>query len=103
MPSDQEKVYTPVAPIPIFQEDPRATVSDTEQAMYDTVLEHFSADSYVLPNVDENGGLTPAEKFWLSRECLLRCVYLAPRSATLASTNLQAVIYVPRNGKYNLR
>ena len=103
MPSDQEKVYTPVAPIPIFQEDPRATVSDTEQAMYDTVLEHFSADSYVLPNVDENGGLMPAEKFWLSRECLLRCVYLAPRSATLASTNSQVVIYAPRNGKYNLR
>ena len=75
MSSDKEKVYIPVAPIPIFQEDPRATVSDTEQAMYDTVLEHFSADSYVLPNVDENGELMPAEKFWLSRECLLRCVY----------------------------
>jgi len=57
------KDLCPITPIHIFQEDPRATISDAEQAMHHIVLEHFSADSYVLPNVDENGGLTPAEEF----------------------------------------
>ncbi|KIJ95784.1 hypothetical protein K443DRAFT_682763 [Laccaria amethystina LaAM-08-1] len=92
MSSEKEKVYTPVAPIPIFQEDPRATISDAEQAMYDTVLEHFSADSYVLPNVDENGGLTPAEKFWLSRECLLRYLRATKWKVQPAITRLEVTL-----------
>ncbi|EDR09805.1 uncharacterized protein LACBIDRAFT_152940, partial [Laccaria bicolor S238N-H82] len=63
-----------------------------EQAMYDTVLEHFSAGSYVLPNVDENGELTPAEKFWLSRECLLRYLRATKWKVQPAITRLEATL-----------
>ncbi|KAF6764056.1 CRAL-TRIO domain-containing protein [Ephemerocybe angulata] len=67
-----EKCYTPIAPLPKYYEsNPRAHLSAEEQGMYDQVLAHFAADEYALPAI-EKGELMDEEKFWLSRECLLR-------------------------------
>ncbi|KAG6889288.1 hypothetical protein C0992_005704 [Termitomyces sp. T32_za158] len=69
-----DKVYEPILP-PTFHDadaDPRANLLDVEQEMYQDVLQYFSKPSYSLPGVEEKGELTEAEKFWLSRECLLR-------------------------------
>lgn len=67
-----EKVYTPIPPLPsYFTSNPRGEVSATEQGMYDEVLAHFAPDDYALPGV-EKGELTETEKYWLSRECILR-------------------------------
>jgi hypothetical protein len=69
------KVYVPIPPRPAgyFQTNPRADLTEDERSMYEEVLAHFTKDSYVLPN-EEKGELTEKEKFWLSRECLLRYV-----------------------------
>ncbi|KAH9481360.1 CRAL-TRIO domain-containing protein C23B6.04c [Psilocybe cubensis] len=72
--STAEKVFLPIPPpVTPYKDDPRAVLSKSEQAMYDEVLAHFTrADPvYVIPNI-EKGELTEQEKFWLSRECLLR-------------------------------
>lgn len=69
-----DKVYEPILPPTIHDADPRANLLDVEQAMYEDVLHYFSDPTYSLPGVEENGELTEAEKFWLSRECLLRSV-----------------------------
>jgi len=69
-----EKTVLPIPPPPTtFKDDPRATLSTNEQTMYDEVLAHFAKQDpvYTLPNA-ENGELKDDEKFWLSRECLLR-------------------------------
>ncbi|RPD59669.1 CRAL/TRIO domain-containing protein [Lentinus tigrinus ALCF2SS1-6] len=50
---------------------PQLKLTESQQKLYDDVLEHFSNESYELPDV-ENGALTEDEKFWLSCECLLR-------------------------------
>ena len=62
------------------KDDPHATLSDSGQKMYDEVLAYFtkSEPEYALPN-EKDGKLTDAEKFWLSRECLLRCVRVLVR------------------------
>ncbi|KAG6877808.1 hypothetical protein C0993_003782 [Termitomyces sp. T159_Od127] len=67
-----DKVYEPILPPTIHEADPRADLLDVEQKMYDDVLQHFSDPTYSLPGIEEKGELTEAEKFWLSRECLLR-------------------------------
>ncbi|PPQ69151.1 hypothetical protein CVT25_004531 [Psilocybe cyanescens] len=69
-----EKVYLPIPPPPTsHKDDPRAVLSKSEQTMYEEVLAHFTHVDpvYVIPNI-EKGELTEQEKFWLSRECLLR-------------------------------
>lgn len=67
-----EKCHTPLAPLPRYYEsNPRAQLSESEQKMYDEVLAHFSPENYALPGL-EKGDLTDQEKFWLSRECILR-------------------------------
>jgi len=71
-----DKVYTPLPPPPtVHQLDPRgnASLSETEQTMYDGVLAHFAAEDpvYTMPGI-EKGELQDHEKFWLSRECILR-------------------------------
>ena len=43
--------------------------------MYNEVLAHFSPDTYTLPGV-EKGELSEFERFWVSRECILRYVLL---------------------------
>ncbi len=72
--SDQNtKVYTPLPPPPTtLESDPRETLTETEQGQYDEVLAHFTKDEYKLPGQDPATELEEAEKFWLSRECLLR-------------------------------
>ncbi|TFK75199.1 CRAL/TRIO domain-containing protein [Pluteus cervinus] len=72
--SDQNtKVYTPLPPPPTtLQSDPRETLTETELGQYDEVLVHFTKDEYKLPGQDPAMELEEAEKFWLSRECLLR-------------------------------
>jgi CRAL/TRIO, N-terminal domain len=72
-----DKIYTPVPPkASYFDEDPRATLSSEQEPMYNEVLAHFTKEGYLLPNVESSeGALTEKEKFWLSRECLLRCVF----------------------------
>lgn len=87
-----EKCYEPTAPPPpIVEADPRGTLTEAERNLYKAVLEHFSSDTYVIPGL-ENGELTDAEKFWLSRECLLRCVTwpaVIPRSWTCIESGSQ--------------
>lgn len=70
-----KKVYTPLLPpSTIYEDDPRAVLTVAEQSLYDEVLAHFTTQPvYVLPGV-ETGELQEQEKFWLSRECILRCV-----------------------------
>ncbi|KAL0954980.1 hypothetical protein HGRIS_003910 [Hohenbuehelia grisea] len=70
--NDEKKVYTaaPIPPAPV-EDDPRKNLTEQEAQMYQTVLDHFSNPEFVIPHVD-NGQLTEEEKFWLSRECLLR-------------------------------
>ncbi|KAG5353521.1 hypothetical protein C0989_005968 [Termitomyces sp. Mn162] len=73
------KVYEPILPPTVHDADPRANLSDVEQEMYEVVLQYFLDTSYSLPGNEGKGELTEAEKFWLSRECLLRPgLYLFP-------------------------
>jgi CRAL/TRIO, N-terminal domain len=69
--SSSNKVYLPIPPPTICKDDPRAKLEESEQAIYDEVEKHFSQADYSIPNI-ENGELMDQEKFWLSRECILR-------------------------------
>jgi len=69
-----DKVFLPIPPPSApHKDDPRAVLSANEQKMYDEALSHFTRSDpvYSIPNV-EKGELTDQEKFWLSRECILR-------------------------------
>jgi hypothetical protein len=69
-----KKVYVPLPPPPTnYTEDPRAVLSEAEQTHYDEVLAQFGNEDppYTLPGI-EKGELQDHEKFWLSRECILR-------------------------------
>ena len=68
-----EKVFLPKRPPTIYEDDPAPELKDSEQSMYNEVVEHFSQTNYSIPNV-EKGELMDQEKFWLSRECILRYV-----------------------------
>ncbi|GLB40416.1 putative CRAL TRIO domain-containing protein [Lyophyllum shimeji] len=87
-----EKVHEPIAPLVICETDPRANLSDVERAMYKEVLEHFSDPAYCIPTL-ENGELTEAEQFWLSRECLLRYLRATKwKSGTAAIQRLESTL-----------
>jgi hypothetical protein len=73
--SSPEKVYLPIPPPTTYQDDPRAKLEESEQLMYDEVVKHFNQTDYSIPNV-EKGELMDQEKFWLSRECILRYVVI---------------------------
>ena len=73
--SSPEKVYLPIPPPTIHQDDPRAILEESEQSIYDEVVKHFSQTDYSIPNI-EKGELMDQEKFWLSRECILRYVLI---------------------------
>jgi len=99
-----EKIYEPIAPpTAIFSTDPRADLSDTERAMYDTVLDHFSKPDYTIPGL-ENGAFTEAEKFWLSSECILRYLRATKWKTTAAAIQrLEATLKWRREyGLYDL-
>lgn len=61
---------TPVPPT-VHETDPRVDLTDSEQLIYEDVLKHFNDPTYNIPGV-EQGELTEQERFWLSRDCLLR-------------------------------
>lgn len=76
MEQDSAKAYLPaITPRTHCKEDPRATITNDEQKKYDEVLGYFSEPEYVLPKVEDSSALKEIEKFWLSRECLLRLEY----------------------------
>lgn len=89
-----DTTYLPLHPPPTtYKDDPRATLSDSEQKMYNEILAYFtkSEPEYALPN-EKAGKLTDDEKFWLSRECLLRCVQVLVRGRM---TRLTICLKVP--------
>ncbi|KAG6842317.1 hypothetical protein C0991_010605 [Blastosporella zonata] len=88
-----EKIHEPILPPTVCDTDPRATLTDAEHKMYDEVLEHMSEAAYTIPGIEENGELTEAEKFWLSRECLLRYLRAVKwKSAAAAILRLEATL-----------
>ncbi|CAA7266872.1 unnamed protein product [Cyclocybe aegerita] len=99
-----EKHYTAIRPPPtIYKEDPRAVLSEHEQKLYDEVLDHFAKEDYSLPHI-EKGQLTDDEKFWLSRECLLRYLRAVKwKNAHAAIHRLEATLSWRRQfGLYDL-
>lgn len=97
-----EKVFLPIPPPPtIYKENPHAHLSSSEQSMYDEVLGHFTRiePEYTIPNT-EKGELTDEEKFWLSRECLLR--YVTFLVIFHHSANRMAGIFARPNGRFRL-
>lgn len=98
-PTNDTKVYLPLPPPDtLHSENPQKDLTEAEKTMYDTVFAHFTAADYKLPGFDsqnegpdsqalkEKAGFTEGErrnwmpqlieeeKFWLSYECILRCV-----------------------------
>ncbi|RDX57013.1 CRAL/TRIO domain-containing protein [Lentinus brumalis] len=73
----EDKVYVSPPPPRISVDPavlpPQLKLTESQQKLYDEVLEHFTKEGYELPEV-ENGALTEEEKFWLSCECLLRFI-----------------------------
>lgn len=65
--------------------------------MYNEVLAHFSPGTYALPNV-EKGELSEFEKFWVSRECILRYVLL-PTVGCATNILLVLATFGPRSGR----
>ncbi|KAF9000594.1 CRAL-TRIO domain-containing protein [Cyathus striatus] len=59
--------------------------------MYDEVLNKFSNEEYSLPDV-ESGMLTEVEKFWLTRECLLRYLRASKWKVPVAIKRLEATL-----------
>ncbi|PFH47957.1 hypothetical protein AMATHDRAFT_150905 [Amanita thiersii Skay4041] len=64
--------YTQVPPPPHVASDPRAKLTSEEEAKYNDLFLHFSKDTFAIPGIETNPQLLEEEKFWLSRECLLR-------------------------------
>lgn len=94
------KVYTQIPPPPTPQsaEDAHPQLSASEQEKYQEVLDYISNDTYTLPDVERDAQLSEEEKFWLSRECILR--YLLRVSLQQARSNEQpAGIYARQSGK----
>ncbi|KAF8808744.1 CRAL/TRIO domain-containing protein [Phlegmacium glaucopus] len=83
-----EKSFLPIPPPTIYKDDPRAELQESEQPMYDKVVEHFSQTDYSIPNI-EKGELTDQEKFWLSRECILRYLRASKWKLATAITRIE--------------
>ncbi|KAF9526403.1 CRAL-TRIO domain-containing protein [Crepidotus variabilis] len=92
MASPKVTTVSPPPPSP-YAEDPRAVLSESEQRMYNEVLAHFTKEDlvYVIPNV-ERGELDENEKFWLSRECILRYLRASKWKVATAITRLEATL-----------
>ncbi|KAF8968123.1 CRAL-TRIO domain-containing protein [Flammula alnicola] len=90
----QDKVFLPLHPPPTtYKNEPHAVLSNSEQTMYDEVLAHFtkSDPEYSLPNI-EKGELMDEEKFWLSRECILRYLRASKWKVPTAIQRLEATL-----------
>jgi hypothetical protein len=81
--SPDSKVYLPIPPPTIYQDDPRARLEESEQLLYNEVVNHFSQSDYSIPNI-EKGELMDQEKFWLSRECILRYALIPKPNSKVA-------------------
>jgi hypothetical protein len=83
-------IHVPL-PIPTHLDDvsPPA-LSEKEQTLYDTVLEHFSVADYTLPSVDqEKAALVVDEKYWLvSAPPQFRCDWLTSVILTNSHMNV---------------
>lgn len=72
-----DKTFLALPPPPTtYDDDPRGNISVEEQKMYNEVLAHFTKTDpvYTIPHVEKGAELMDEEKFWLSRDCLLRYV-----------------------------
>ncbi|PPR00899.1 hypothetical protein CVT24_000384 [Panaeolus cyanescens] len=92
-PEASTKVYLPLRPKPAQKEDPRAAMSESEQTMYDEVLQHFSKEDppYSIANV-EKGELSEQEKFWLSKETILRYLRASKWKVSVAIERIEATL-----------
>ena len=93
MATTTDKTFLALPPPPTtYKDNPRANVSVEEEKMYTEVLAHFTKTdtSYTIPHVEKDAELMDAEKFWLSRDCLLRCV--ASRSNEVSSDYFPCVV-----------
>lgn len=100
--SSNNKVYLPIpSPDGLYSENPQEKLTETEQEHYDVVFSHFNNSEYKLPGFEDldkakerleevrkregfdgerlrrewTAELVEEEKFWLSYECILRCVF----------------------------
>ncbi|KAF8349173.1 CRAL-TRIO domain-containing protein, partial [Amanita rubescens] len=88
-----DKVYTQIPPPPTpVVEDPHAQLSTSEQEKYQEVLDYFSKDTYILPDVQNDSQLSEEEKFWLSRECLLRYLRASKWKTQTAIQRLESTL-----------
>ncbi|KOS17191.1 CRAL-TRIO domain-containing protein [Escovopsis weberi] len=74
---------------------PRATLTDTQKAMYATVLDKVAALTEVAcssKHADKSGPLTDAERAWLSRDCILRYLRAAKWNAASAFERVVATL-----------
>ncbi|KAG9118416.1 hypothetical protein FRC07_007081 [Ceratobasidium sp. 392] len=73
------------APPPAPATNPSAPLDEDQEKAYGIILKHYSSPSYSIPNVAaEKAALTEEERFWMTRDCLLR--YLRASKWVLATT-----------------
>ncbi|KAF8656275.1 hypothetical protein AX16_002711 [Volvariella volvacea WC 439] len=88
-----DPVYAPLAPEsapPI--EDPRASLTEVQGTQYEEVLSHFSKEKYKLPGIEADAELTEKERFWLTRECLLRYLRASKWKTDVAIQRLESTL-----------
>lgn len=85
--------YVSFAPAPLAQDAtaPEEKLTETQQGMYKFVFEQFSKTDYQLPD-EKAGQLNEEERFWLSRECLLRYLRASKWVQATAVTRLEATL-----------
>ncbi|KAG8906793.1 hypothetical protein FRB99_006060 [Tulasnella sp. 403] len=88
---------TIVHKVPIPPPPPKATTRPTlsadEQAKYDIVLKRFSDPAFVIHGIPEaDAKLTEQERFWLTRECLLRYLRATKWNESAAIKRLEATL-----------
>ncbi|KAG8740783.1 hypothetical protein FRC10_003892 [Ceratobasidium sp. 414] len=78
-------IYVTSAPPPASAVSPNAPLDEDQEKAYGITFKHYSSPSYVIPNIEaDKAALTEEERFWLTRECLLR--YLRASKWVLATT-----------------
>ncbi|KAM6490526.1 CRAL/TRIO domain containing protein [Amanita muscaria] len=99
-----DKVYTQTPPPPTtLAQDPQAQLSEQAQEQYQQVLNHFSQDTYSIPAIENDAQLSEEEKFWLSRECLLRYLRASKWKTQTAIKRLELTLKWRREyGLYDL-
>ncbi|KAH6913445.1 CRAL-TRIO domain-containing protein [Coprinopsis sp. MPI-PUGE-AT-0042] len=91
--------YTPIPVPPLekskFTEDPRGNLTEAEEDMYGQIVAHFSRVGYTLPHIEDGepgGELSEKEKFWLSRDCLLRYLRASKWNTHVAAQKLESTL-----------